>query len=211
MNRTCLSPFVLKWEEDQILMDALLFQAIQEFKKGKVEFRVDKTGIVHLPFGKANFPDEDLIANLFAAIVCSFCPPSSVQQRPILYYRQMQTEMCLLTISRVVRGIAESCRNKQAVWCQRSILEKRTYLLVNGAFNKTEYKRDDRLQATVNSLTTMSTITKDTPLPLLWGRSDIACRANLDPGSASFELHRNQKPCCCAVCIRAVFICLYRQ
>lgn len=43
-------------------------QAIQEFKKGKVEFRVDKTGIVHLPFGKANFPDEDLISNLMAAV-----------------------------------------------------------------------------------------------------------------------------------------------
>ncbi|XP_072984576.1 large ribosomal subunit protein uL1c [Typha latifolia] len=43
-------------------------QAIQEFKKGKVEFRVDKTGIVHLPFGKANFSDEDLIINLMAAV-----------------------------------------------------------------------------------------------------------------------------------------------
>ncbi|XP_010927004.3 large ribosomal subunit protein uL1c [Elaeis guineensis] len=43
-------------------------QAIQEFKKGKVEYRADKTGIVHLPFGKANFPDEDLIINLMAAV-----------------------------------------------------------------------------------------------------------------------------------------------
>ncbi|XP_038971800.1 50S ribosomal protein L1, chloroplastic-like [Phoenix dactylifera] len=43
-------------------------QAIQEFKKGKVEYRADKTGIVHLPFGKACFPDEDLIINLMAAI-----------------------------------------------------------------------------------------------------------------------------------------------
>ncbi|KAK8952882.1 hypothetical protein KSP40_PGU003921 [Platanthera guangdongensis] len=43
-------------------------QAIQEFKKGKVEYRVDKTGIVHLPFGKADFPDEDLIVNLIAAV-----------------------------------------------------------------------------------------------------------------------------------------------
>lgn len=43
-------------------------QAIQEFKKGKVEFRVDKTGIVHILFGKANFPVEDLIINLVAAI-----------------------------------------------------------------------------------------------------------------------------------------------
>uniref|UniRef100_A0A6I9S747 Ribosomal protein n=1 Tax=Elaeis guineensis var. tenera TaxID=51953 RepID=A0A6I9S747_ELAGV len=43
-------------------------QAIKEFKKGKVEYRADKTGIVHLPFGKANFPDEDLIINLIAAV-----------------------------------------------------------------------------------------------------------------------------------------------
>ncbi|PKU69203.1 50S ribosomal protein L1, chloroplastic [Dendrobium catenatum] len=42
--------------------------AIQEFKKGKVEYRVDKTGIVHLPFGKANFPEEDLIVNFMAAV-----------------------------------------------------------------------------------------------------------------------------------------------
>ncbi|KAI0497427.1 hypothetical protein KFK09_020651 [Dendrobium nobile] len=43
-------------------------KAIQEFKKGKVEYRVDKTGIVHLPFGKANFPEEDLIVNFMAAV-----------------------------------------------------------------------------------------------------------------------------------------------
>ncbi|XP_020591668.1 50S ribosomal protein L1, chloroplastic [Phalaenopsis equestris] len=43
-------------------------QAIQEFKKGKVEYRVDKTGIVHLPFGKADFPEQDLIVNFMAAV-----------------------------------------------------------------------------------------------------------------------------------------------
>nr|GEW82478.1 50S ribosomal protein L1, chloroplastic [Tanacetum cinerariifolium] len=43
-------------------------QTIEEFKKGKVEFRADKTGIVHLPFGKANFSEEDLIINLLAAV-----------------------------------------------------------------------------------------------------------------------------------------------
>ncbi|KAI3798425.1 hypothetical protein L1987_33700 [Smallanthus sonchifolius] len=43
-------------------------QTIEEFKKGKVEYRADKTGIVHLPFGKANFLEEDLIINLLAAV-----------------------------------------------------------------------------------------------------------------------------------------------
>lgn len=47
---------------------ANITQAIGEFKKGKVEYRVDKTGIVHIPFGKANFPEEDLVANLVATI-----------------------------------------------------------------------------------------------------------------------------------------------
>lgn len=39
-------------------------KAVNEFKGGKVEYRVDRTGIIHVPFGKANFLKDDLVLNL---------------------------------------------------------------------------------------------------------------------------------------------------
>jgi large subunit ribosomal protein L1 len=41
-------------------------QAISDFKAGKLEFRADRTGIVHVMFGKASFTTEDLLVNLKA-------------------------------------------------------------------------------------------------------------------------------------------------
>ena len=38
--------------------------AIKEFKAGKLEFRADKAGIVHVRFGKASFTKEALFDNL---------------------------------------------------------------------------------------------------------------------------------------------------
>jgi large subunit ribosomal protein L1 len=43
-----------------------LAQAIAEFKAGKLEFRADRTGIVHVMFGKVSFSPEDLLINLKA-------------------------------------------------------------------------------------------------------------------------------------------------
>ena len=43
-------------------------KAVQEIKAGKVEFRVDKTGIIHAPVGKTSFPTENLVANAHALV-----------------------------------------------------------------------------------------------------------------------------------------------
>jgi large subunit ribosomal protein L1 len=43
-------------------------QAIKEIKAGKVEFRVDKTGIIHAPVGKASFETAKLVENAHALV-----------------------------------------------------------------------------------------------------------------------------------------------
>ena len=43
-----------------------LKDTLAEFKKGKFEYRADKTGIVHVSFGKSNFTTLQLVENLKA-------------------------------------------------------------------------------------------------------------------------------------------------
>jgi len=41
-------------------------RAVTEFKAGKIEFRVDKGGILHVPIGKVSYPTENLLENAMA-------------------------------------------------------------------------------------------------------------------------------------------------
>jgi large subunit ribosomal protein L1 len=43
-------------------------KAVQEIKAGKVEFRVDKTGIIHAPVGKTSFDAKKLVENAHALV-----------------------------------------------------------------------------------------------------------------------------------------------
>jgi large subunit ribosomal protein L1 len=43
-----------------------LTNTLLEFKKGKFEYKADKTGIVHISFGKADFTETQLVENLTA-------------------------------------------------------------------------------------------------------------------------------------------------
>ena len=54
-------------------------RAVEEIKAGKVEFRVDKTGIIHAPFGKRSFGPEKLSENASAlvAAVIKAKPPAA--------------------------------------------------------------------------------------------------------------------------------------
>jgi len=52
---------------------------VSDLKKGRVSFRNDKTGIVHVPFGKVSFGVEKLLVNLRALmqVVRTSKPPTS--------------------------------------------------------------------------------------------------------------------------------------
>ncbi|MFQ5657592.1 MAG: 50S ribosomal protein L1 [Candidatus Methylomirabilales bacterium] len=43
-------------------------RAVREFKGGRIEYRVDKAGIIHAPFGKASFSETQLTENASAVL-----------------------------------------------------------------------------------------------------------------------------------------------
>jgi large subunit ribosomal protein L1 len=43
-------------------------RAIREIKGGRVEFRVDRTGVIHAPVGKVSFDEEKILQNIGALV-----------------------------------------------------------------------------------------------------------------------------------------------
>jgi large subunit ribosomal protein L1 len=41
---------------------------IEEAKKGRLEYRMDRTAIIHSPVGKISFPPEQLLANIASLV-----------------------------------------------------------------------------------------------------------------------------------------------
>ncbi len=55
-------------------------KAINEIKAGKIEYRLDKTNIIHVPIGKASFTEEQLADNLQALMsVLTKARPSTLK------------------------------------------------------------------------------------------------------------------------------------
>ena len=56
-------------------------KAIQEIKAGKIEYRLDKTNIIHVPIGKASFTEEQLADNFQTLIdAINKARPSAVKE-----------------------------------------------------------------------------------------------------------------------------------
>jgi large subunit ribosomal protein L1 len=60
-------------------------KAVEQLKAGRIEYRVDRTGVIHCPLGRVSFGDEKLLENLVALIAAiNASRPSTVSGRYIL-------------------------------------------------------------------------------------------------------------------------------
>ena len=67
-------------------------KAVKEAKAGKIEYRLDKTNIIHCPIGKASFGKEKLLENfdaLLGAIVKATLPLQKVNISNLVWFQRL--------------------------------------------------------------------------------------------------------------------------
>jgi large subunit ribosomal protein L1 len=80
-------------KSNTVVLPQDLARAINEARQGRVEFRLDRTAIVHLPIGKVSFDKDKLVENLRAVIEAMVkAKPSGVKGQ---YIRSISLSTCM--------------------------------------------------------------------------------------------------------------------